>query len=122
MIGKENGMKLKTRFATYDNLFLTVDRYRYDNSTAVQLWNYTDGPIARLTVCLDDKSLDEDEAYLDTNNLPEAVDFVKEYGLGELTGDFRRSGWCVYPKVKFNMDELEKYAARRQAATDFKRR
>ena len=103
-------MKLKTRWAEYDGCYLVVDKYVADKSPAIQIWNMADGPIAKLTVCLDfPGQLGDNESFVDTNNLPEAMDFIREYGLGEETGLGARSGRCIYPLVRWNMDAVEKY-------------
>lgn len=100
-------MTLKTMFGTYENCFVRCARYSADNSLCVELFNVEDGPIARLTVCLDDSNLGENESYLDVNNVPETVAFVEENGLGVVTGHMGYSGFCAYPVVKWNMDALE---------------
>lgn len=100
---------IKTMFADYNDCYLSVNKYMADNSVAIQAWNEEDGPIATLTVCLDDKGLGENEAYVDTNNCPWVMDLIERNGLGEPTGDMRASGYCIYPKVKFDMDEVMKH-------------
>lgn len=104
-------MELKTRYATYKDCYLTIDRYVADKSPAIQIWNAEDGPIAKLTVCLDAKELGlkPNESFVDVNNLPEAIDFIREYKLGELTEFAAWSGFCRFPLVAFNMDEIDKY-------------
>ena len=106
-------MRLVTRFATYENCFLKVNSYVLDKSPSVQIWNMEDGPIASLTVCLDMREFggSGNEAFVDTNNLPEAIDFIREYGLGKLNGLAARSGRCIYPMVEFDMDAVKKYTA-----------
>lgn len=103
-------MKLVTRYGTYNDCYLTVDRYAADKTPCIQLWNTEDGRIARLTVCLNEKGMDPNMAFVDTNNLPEALGFIREYGLGKETGKFAQSGWCIYPLVEFDMDAVRKYA------------
>ena len=75
-------MKIKTEFRTYEGAYLKIGNYVTDDSLAIEAWNRKDGCIARLTVCLSDPFLRENEAYVDTNN---------------------------YPAVLFNMEELRKY-------------
>ncbi len=53
--------------------------------------------------------LAEDETVLDTNNCPWAVEFVESNGLGENTGRTVRSGYCVYPVVKLNVEKIGEY-------------
>lgn len=100
------GLTMKTNYAVYENVFLQVGKYRADNSIAIMAENMEDGPIATITVCLCDTSLDENEEYVDTNNCPWALDFIKENKLGEPTGKWRQSGFCTYPAVKFNAEQL----------------
>ena len=104
-------MKLTTYFETYDNLHISLNKYREDKSLCIDLWNNEEGAIARLTVCLSKKGkIAETESYLDTNNCPWAEQFVEEYNLGRITNELGISGFCMYPKVKWNLAELEKYA------------
>ena len=100
-------MKMKTNFGTYD-VELQVSRYRADGSIAISAFSPTEGPIATLTVCLADRSLDSDEAYIDTNNCPWAPDFLTENGFGRLTGSQRQSGFCVYPSMKFSNEIMRR--------------
>lgn len=68
-----------------------------------------DGPIARVTTCLCDHSLAEDEAYVDTNNCPWAVALLEENGFAERTGRTRRSGYCEYPAMKFDRSKMAEF-------------
>ena len=101
-------MTLKTAYGVYENCFLRLNHYRADESLYVGLYD-DEGPVATLTVCLEDSERLSNESYLDVNNVPEAVDFVREYGLAELTGEFASSGFCWYPVVIWNMDTLAEY-------------
>lgn len=38
-----------------------------------------------------------------------AVEFVESNGLGENTGRTVRSGYCVYPVVKLNVEKIGEY-------------
>ena len=67
-------------------------------------------PFGNLTVNLAGKQCDPDEAYVDTNNIPTAGGFIRRYNLGHTTGETAQSGFCFYPKYKFNIEELKKYA------------
>ena len=101
-------MTFKTQYGTYENCYLIKDNYPKDGSLYLQLWNDEDGPIATHTKCLPDSILMENKSYVDTNNIPTVLDFIEEYKLGEVIG-FKGSGYCTYPLVKFNMDEVNKY-------------
>lgn len=103
-------MDVKTNYETYKDCYLKVNKYQANDSLAIEIWNDTDGPIARLTVCLpNERKPKENEAYIDDNNCPWAMDFIEEYNLGTDTGLIGLSGYCMYPKVVFNMNEIEKY-------------
>lgn len=103
------GMTMKTSYSIYEDVVLRVSKYMVDDSIAIMAENQQDGPIATITVCLCDKSLGENEAYIDTNNCPWAMDFIKEYKLGTPTGRTRQSGFCEYPAVKFDALQLKLY-------------
>lgn len=102
-------LEVKTEWAVYKNCFLQVGRYKADNSRAIEIWNREDGPIARITVCIAGSMLAEDETVLDTNNCRWAVEFVESNGFGENTGRTVRSGYCVYPVVKLNVEKIGEY-------------
>ena len=97
---------METRFGTYE-VNLQLGKYQADGSLAIEAWSPAEGPIARLTVCLDDRSLGEDEAYVDTNNCPWATEFIEKNGFGKPTGFQRQSGYCIYPAYKFNREKME---------------
>lgn len=101
-------MKIKGLFQEYEvkvnktqyyngNLAITLDCYdeEYD------FWE----PYGNLTVNLDRK-LPADQAYVDTNNLPNAEAFIAENHLGEPTGDYGFSGFCCYPLYRFYESEV----------------
>lgn len=98
----------KTPYFTYD-CHVSIDKYVATDGLAISLWNEEDGPIARVTVCLPDYKIAEDEAFVDTNNNPGIMEVIEKYNLGKMTGGLGLSGWCSYPCVKFNMTELRKH-------------
>lgn len=102
-------MTVKTTFGTYKNCWLELNKYVYDGSLAIMIHNMEDGPIAKITTCIDGFLLQKNEAYIDTNNCPWAEDFIKEYKLGKPTGRKARSGFCEYPIYRFNMDRLREF-------------
>lgn len=65
-------------------------------------------PFADLTVNLCEPLLPY-QAYVDTNNLPEAELLIKSIGIGEPTGEMRTSGLSTYPLYKFNKEKLQEY-------------
>ncbi len=73
------------------------------------LWCFEDGywePYCDLTICLDGE-VPADCAYVDTNNLPSAEQFIVENRLGTFTHMVVRSGRCTYPLYHFNMERIK---------------
>lgn len=102
---------LETEYETYRDITISTDKYRFGGSLAIELGSESEGPFATLTVCLEDDLglpyfLNEDEAFVDTNNCPWAEKFIKDNGLGEPTGKVARSGFCTYPLYRFNLKKL----------------
>lgn len=62
-------------------------------------------PYADLTVWLEPTV--GNAAYVDTNNLPFAEEFIEENHLGEPTGLMRWSGYCRYPLYTFDMERIK---------------
>lgn len=104
---------VKTEYSKYKDCKLRVGKYVEDNSIAVEIYNRWDGPIARVTTCLCDRSLAEDEAYVDTDNCPWAVELLEENGFAERTGRTRRSGYCEYPAMKFDRSKMAEFEEER---------
>lgn len=102
-------MKITTEYGTYEGVYLKIGRYLADGSLSIEALNRADGSIAILTVCLANPFLKENETYVDTNNCPWVLDFIKEYQLGEESGNTARSGFCVYPAVKFDLEKVKLY-------------
>lgn len=99
-------MKIKTTFGVYEDAYLRVSRYKADDALFVSVWSHSEGPLARLTVCLDDPDLSEDESYVDVNNFPEVLELIADHDLGTPTGKTKQSGYVTYPVVKFDMEKL----------------
>lgn len=109
-------MKINTMYATYKDCYLVTDTYRANGTLAIQIMgDCGDGylePIATLTVCLvNENKANETRAYVDTNNCPWAMDFIEKYKLGEETGLYGLSGYCMYPLVEFNMEKVKEACA-----------
>lgn len=96
-------MKYTSPFGEYE---VTVQREKYYNGNlCIQLMCYDKEydfwePYGRLTVNFEEK-LPEGMAYVDTNNLPNAEEFIEKYHLGEFQDKFKMSGFCCYPLYKF---------------------
>lgn len=102
-------LEVKTSYATYTDCTLRVGQYQMDGSITVEIFSRREGPVARITVCLCDSALAENEAYVDTNNCPWVVDFLEAKGLAKSTGRTRRSGYCIYPAMEFDREKIAKF-------------
>ena len=93
----------------------------------INIHNYFNGNVGLEFICLDKefgipepfaiitKNLEDnlvyDEAYIDVNNCPWAIDILNTYKIAKPTGETFRSGFVEYPKYKINfrrIDELNK--------------
>ena len=96
-------------FYCKEEVKLEIAHYQTTGNLAIKMICVDDGePFATLTVNFDEK-LPENCGYIDTNNLRQAFDFCLLNKLAEFVYTFRQSGYCSYPLMKFNMDEVEKY-------------
>lgn len=90
-----------------------VSSYRYGGGLAIEMYSVgEDYPemFSILTINLEDFPTEENRAFVDTNNLSyEIIDWIIDNNLGELTGRIGLSGYCSYPEVRFNLDEINKH-------------
>ena len=95
------------RHGKYWPIYLDIATYAENGSLAIQMLTDDNGfmePWSMLTVNLS-VTLPEGYAYVDTNNNgDEILDWIIENELGELTGELGYSGFCIYPLVKFNLE------------------
>lgn len=85
----------------YANDFMGRECY----NICVQLY-CDEGPFTTLTVNFGELIGIKNAAYIDTNNWPEALDYIKAMGIGKLTRYTHRSGFCEYPLVVFDESYL----------------
>lgn len=102
-------LTVETYFKTYQNCKVKISNYRADGTMCVDLWNSEDGTISRLTTCLNKKGMPDNQSYIDTNNCPWAISLIRKYNLGHTTGSIEFEGYCIYPVVEWNLNELEQY-------------
>ena len=82
----------------YDNGNLAIRLITYENGYP-EVWS-------DLTVNLN--KIDSDCAYIDINNNGEGIlKWIEENNLGVFTREIESSGYCTYPKYKFNSDVLK---------------
>lgn len=101
-------------FLGVPDCYLIKEEYRYGRSLALLVFSLSEGPMARITTNITGSRypkarLGRNEAFLDTNNCPEALELVERLGIGRFTGIMGQSGYCIYPLYEFDMTELEKY-------------
>lgn len=88
---------------------VTVERTTYaGGNLAIQLY-YDEGPFARLTVNLPESDAlgEAGFAFIDTNNVPWAEQFLADTGLAQKTCLYAHSGYCDYPLYQFDLNALE---------------
>lgn len=85
-------------------------KYSSNERLAIELITQDGEPWSTLTVNLPGTSdlLDDDCAYIDTNNCSGAIDYIKKNKLGEVLPIVGYSGYCTYPCVKFDLSKLNK--------------
>ena len=91
-----------TNFGRTYNVLLETTQY-YDRNFAIRLVCENGEPYGNLTVNLGEP-LPPYTAYVDTNNMPSAEQFIKDNDLGTFTGKYKKSGYCTYPLYKFKED------------------
>lgn len=100
-----------TRWGSLDDCVLSANRYADNNHLALSIFSISEGPVASLTVNLPNtKKYPENYAFLDINNFPEAEEVVSRLGIGQDTGRFGFSGFCVYPLWVFDLDAISALA------------
>jgi len=98
---------------TYDVRLIT-DSYRNNGNLYVGLicrieeydnewWE----PYADITVNVG--KMEKNCGAIDTNNFPQATEFLEEYQLATFTGRYEFSGYCAYPIYEFDMDKVNRY-------------
>ena len=79
-----------------------------NNNTALELVCEDGTPLAIITVNLGDL-LERNMAYIDTNNCPWAENFLVDNDFGLPTGEYKVSGFCIYPLYQLYLERISKY-------------
>lgn len=96
-------MKIRDYYKEYE---VKVNKAKYPNGNLAIVLDCYDEEYGfwerygNLTTNLD-KKLPPNQAYVDTNNMPNAEAFIAENHLGEPTDEYGISGFCFYPLYKF---------------------
>ncbi len=91
------------KFKEHD-IMVIVSSYCNNNNLYVGLED-EDHELWDMTVNLGQK-LPPNQAYIDTNNFPEATVLINNHHLGKFTGRTKQSGFCKYPLYEFDMTRL----------------
>ena len=103
-------LEFKTDFGNVELVELEAGACRNDGSLYVALTAVGDGypePYGNVTVNLGRK-IPPYCAFVDTNNMPEAEDFLTDNGLASFTGLVQESGYCTYPLYRFKVERLRR--------------
>ncbi len=99
-------LKFKSQWGTEHMVELEIQQYLNNGCMHIDLIETESRePYSNLTVNLGTK-VPPYCAYIDTNNLPEAIRFIEEHNLGEFTTIVGFSGFCEYPLYMFNVERL----------------
>lgn len=103
-------IKFKDRFGKNHNVSLSVERYAARSGGLAIVMDSDDGQFDMLTVFLEDFPTCGNKAFVDTNNLGDnIINWIEENNLGVQTSRLGFSGFCIYPEVDFNLDEINKH-------------
>ena len=104
----ERTLELQTQWGTTEKVQLEISNYMNNNGLYIGLsavgGEYPES-YGDVTVNLDSKAPDYC-SNVDTNNMPELKNFIKDHDLGEFTGLSERSGFYEFPLYMFNPDKL----------------
>lgn len=100
--GKEYRVKLVlNKYKAFGSLYIGLVYWDEED----ELWE----PFDELTVGLD--FLMPGYAFVNTNHIPDAEEFIQKYHLGKPTGTIKKSGFCQYPLYEFDMEVVNRYLA-----------
>ena len=81
--------------------------YKNNNNLAILMYDVKYKTVySVLTVNLVDYIEEFNCAFIDTNNVPNALKFIRENKLGVKTGKSGISGFCIYPEVRFDLSKM----------------
>lgn len=103
--------KLTDSFGNKLKLYPIIRTYQKGHRLAVELVDENYEMFDYLTVNIDyQMSNDNDEslAFIDTNNVPWAEEYILKHKLGVKTGYYGLSGYCTYPEYRFDLSKLNK--------------
>ena len=112
-IRKFKSYKLKTPWSSKTYNVVPVRTTYWDTSLAIELMcvdkDCYGETFATLTVNLNAFLVYNNQAYVDVNNCPWAIDFIKENELGKpCAGITKQSGYVIYPLYEFDLSKIIK--------------
>ena len=82
------------------------EKEKYMNgNTSLELW-CNEGPYTTVTVNLPNYHLEENEAFIDTNNNPDINQWLSRRGIAKPTFLRGYSGFCSYPMMRFDLSKI----------------
>ena len=102
-------MTFKGRHGTYENCHLYFRGFYMDDSPAIDVCNAEGRIVCHLTICLCRGYLARYESFVLAND-NYALDFIREYQLGEKTERKVQIGCDTYTTVIFDIDQVRKYS------------
>ena len=102
-------------YGTEYELSFRKGHYQNNNTLAVQIMCKEENedwyePFCTLTVNLEDGiQIQDNRAYIDTNNCSWVEDFLVDNDFGIPTGEYKASGFCVYPLYQLYLERIGKY-------------
>lgn len=98
-------------FGTEYEVYLKKNSYADNGTLAIEVKEFPTGmPFAILTVNIEDRDfyidddVQNDIAFVDTNNNPWAIELIEKYNLADNMHILAQSGFCMYPAYKFKGD------------------
>lgn len=102
-------LKIENPWGT-DEVYMEITKYLHNGNTAITLCIETEEGFEPYNIVTKNfENLPEDYAYIDTNNNPGVLELLLSKSMVYLTGDMKQSGFCVYPLVRLNFEEIKKY-------------
>ena len=80
---------------------LIIANYTANGNIALLLETPDGNPFGKLTTNIGE--LPYGYAYIDTNNMPDADEFILNYKLGTFLKAYKQSGFCSYPLYKIDV-------------------
>lgn len=87
--------------------YLERTSYAVNDNLAVIAYSMSGEDYGAVTVNIPGKSLEKDEAFLDENNVPDIGEVLERIGVAKNTGEVAHSGFCTYPKYKFDLEKID---------------